>query len=101
MKLVVALGIEEHAAHIRNIFREHQVLIYSEAPIGGVKPRPEATDPGNWFASRPDGIFSHILFAFVEDSAAGRLLDAVHAWNERERPTNPVHAFVLGVERSV
>jgi hypothetical protein len=100
MKLVVAMAIEEHRDVLRGMFRDHQVVVYSEAPIEGFRPAPGPTDPGNWFVSRPDGVFSHIVFAFVEDGTAAVLLDAVRDWNGRERPTNPMHAFQLGVERS-
>ena len=98
MKLIVAMGIEEDTQLLRLIFQEHDVLIYSEAPVEGFRPRAKQTDPANWFASNSEGVFSRVVFAFVEDQIAAKLIEAVRERNTRDHLRNPLHAFQLKVE---
>jgi hypothetical protein len=100
MKLIIAMGLEEHREALRTLFRDHRVLVTSEAPVTGFRPGSSSPDAENWFASRPDGIASQAVLAFVDDSAAGALLEAVRNWNTREKPRNPIHMYQLPVEAS-
>jgi hypothetical protein len=100
MKLVIAMGLEEHREALRGLFRDHHVLVTSEAPVTGFRPQSTSSDAGNWFASRPDGVASHAVFAFVDDAAAGALLEAVRTWNAREHSRNPIHLYQLAVDAS-
>lgn len=98
MKLIVALGIEEHTPLLRRIFQEHRILIYSEAPIEGFRPALPETDPANWFASRHEGVYSRVVFSFVEDATARELIDAIRSHNAAAQLANPMHAFALTVD---
>ncbi len=98
MKLIVALSIEEHAVILRNLFRRHHVDIYSEAPIEGMKHSESAGGAGNWFVSRPDGVVSHLVFAFIDDQKSAELLEGIRAVNKKEHLANPIHAFQLHVD---
>ena len=73
-------------------------MVYSEAPIQGFTPHKHEPDAGNWFASHTDGVFSRVVFAFVPDGTSKTIIEAIRAWNGKNSPVNPMHAFELSVE---
>lgn len=98
MKLIIALSIEEHAAMLTQLFRQYNVDIYSETSIEGFKHPDGTSNAGNWFVARPDGVFSHLVFAFTEDHKSHELLEGIRMHNQKEHLLNPIHAFQMSVE---
>lgn len=101
MKLIVVMGIEEYADHLRKIFITHKVPVYSEAPIQGFKLHQEQHEQDDWFVHRHVTIYSHLLFAFVDDEKAQELLSAIEHYSKEQKLLNPIRAFQLSVEKTV
>lgn len=101
MKLLVVMSIEAHANEIRKLFVQHQVPVYSEAPISGFRLPPAAAHADNWFADRHVQVYSHLIFAFVQASKAGELLDAVRTLSAEMAEPNPIRAFQLSVDKFI
>ena len=101
MKLIVVMGIEEYADHLRKLFTEHKVPVYSEAPIQGFKLQREQNEQDDWFVHRHVTIYSHLIFAFVDEQKAAELLSAIENYSKENKLNNPIRAFQLGVEKAV
>ena len=101
MKLIVVMSIEEYAEHLKKIFAEHKVPVYSEAPIQGFKLQREQHEQDDWFVHRHVTIYSHLVFAFVDALKADELLSAIENYSKQEKLINPIRAFQLGVEKVV
>ncbi len=101
MKLIVVMAIEEYTEHLRKIFSEHKVPVYSEAPIQGYKLHQEQHEKDDWFVHRHVAIYSHLLFAFVNEEKAQELLSAIDLYSKANKLNNPIRAFQLGVEKMV
>lgn len=101
MKLIVVMGIEEYADHLRKIFMDHKVPVYSEAPIQGFKLSQEKHEQDDWFVHRHVTIYSHLLFAFVDADKAQELLTAIETYSKENKLMNPIRAFQLSVEKAV
>jgi len=105
MKLLIILSIEEFANDVRRILAEQNMPAYSEMEVEGRKM--ENVDPStvisNWFAETASTIFSHLFFAFHEEEAIGKVMEAVDAYNKENvsHETNPIHAYQLDVDKSL
>ncbi len=98
MKLLVVMSIEAHANEIRKLFVEHQVPVYSEAPIQGFRLQAQEPQPDNWFAHGHVQVYSSLIFAFVPADKAHELLDAVRDLSRSLGDQNPLRAFQLSVD---
>lgn len=103
MKLLVVMTIEEHSAEIRNILREHGVIVFSETDIRGYRfpPGNGGGDRANWFAHTDPAVYSHLFFSVVEAGRAREVMDAVASYSRERRLANPIHAFRLNVEEFI
>lgn len=101
MKLIVVMGIEEYADHLRRLFISHKVPVYSEAPIKGFKLHQEQHEQDDWFVHSHVTIYSHLLFAFVDAEKAQELLSAIENYSKEQNLLNPIRAFQLSVEKAV
>lgn len=105
MKLLIILSIEEFANDVRRILAEQDIPAYSEMEVEGRKM--ENVDPStvlsNWFAETSSTVFSHLFFAFHDEAAIQRVMDAVDVYNKRNvsNEANPIHAYQLDVDKSI
>lgn len=100
MKLIAVMSIEQYAGELRRLFQEHKVPVYSEMDIEGFKWHEEKAENANWFSHRHVGVYSHVVFAFVEAAKADELLEAI-AQQAQADPEYSIRAFQLNVERSI
>jgi len=101
MKLLVVMSIEAHADAIRKLFIQHQVPVYSEAPINGFRLHSQEPQPDNWFAHRHVQVYSNLIFAFVQADKADELLEAVGSLSGKLGDQNPIRAFQLTVDKFI
>ncbi|PIQ63353.1 MAG: hypothetical protein COV99_02940 [Bacteroidetes bacterium CG12_big_fil_rev_8_21_14_0_65_60_17] len=101
MKLIAVLSIDECHEALRKLFYAHGVRMLSEIDIKGY-PVPDASgERPAWFSERLSAVYSTLSFAFTETDKADALMDALATFVCEGAPHNPVHAFLLPVERMV
>jgi hypothetical protein len=100
MKLIVAMGIEEHK-DVRQIFKDRKVPVHSEMPVQGFTHLDAFDEAGNWFAVHHPAISSHVFFTFVEDSKADELMNGIRASCANEQLPNRIRAFQVNVDQYV
>ncbi len=105
MKLLIILSIEEYADEVRRILVNQRIPIYSETEIKGCRcdTKNKAADLTNWFANTDTTVYSHLFFAFQDETLVEQLLSEVDHYNrmQGEDQPNPLHAYQLNVEKSV
>jgi len=105
MKLLVILSIEEYADEVRKILARQKVSMYSETEIHGCRCDTEGkvADLSNWFANTDTMVYSHLFFAFQDKQSVEKILSEVDHYNRMhgEDLPNPIHAYLLNVEKSV
>ena len=102
MKLVAVMSLDAYRDDLHRIYRDHDIRIFSEIDIQGYhyQQTPAATEIG-WFGHASHPAYSTLTWAFLPDEQAGPLLDAIDAFNTRNDPSHPVHAFQMPVDRAV
>lgn len=101
MKLVVIMGIEEHAKKLRTLLAEKEVLVFSELEMKGFRRFPKLDSRDEWFTHGGNGTYSHLLFTVTESEKARELLEAIRETSASGPETNPIHAFVANVEEFI
>lgn len=101
MKQVIVLSIKEFESELQTVLKGLEIPVFSKVDIEGCRNTQGSVDLSNWFASSSDPDFSVMYFAFVPDQVANQILDGVQEWNNSKREQNPMHAYLLPVERSV
>jgi hypothetical protein len=105
MKLLIILSIEEYADEVRRILVNQRIPIYSETEIQGCRCDTEGkvADLSNWFANTDTMVYSHLFFAFQDKQSVEKILSEVDHYNRMhgEDLPNPIHAYLLNVEKSV
>ncbi|MCK6541454.1 hypothetical protein L6Q79_02085 [bacterium] len=99
MKLIAVMTIEQYAQDLRKLFREHHVTIFSESEIRGYRSDATERDPSNWFAHTASPIYSHLVFAFVDESKAAELMQAIRNHGQTMDHDHPMRAFQMHVEQ--
>lgn len=99
MKLIAVMAIEQYAQDLRKLFREHHVTIFSESEIRGFRSDAADRDSSNWFAHTASPIYSHLVFAFVEESKAAELMQAIRDHGKTIDRDHPMRAFQMHVEQ--
>lgn len=102
MKLIAILSIEQYHEDLGKIFAQNDIAVYSEVEITGFNTKGGRTgSASNWFAHKKQGVYSTLSFAFVSAEQSEKLLEGIAKYNTDNPSNNPVHAFQLGVEKSV
>lgn len=101
MKLLVLMSIEEYAEHLRKIFSEHKIPAFSESEVRGYKHFDHGNKGDDWFPHRPVGLYSHIVFSFVDDAKADEVLDGIEKFSKECDCNNPIRGFTLNVDKAV
>ena len=91
---------EEYADKLKQILIDNKAPAFSESGMTGFKINEDA-DGGGWFANKHVGIDSHLVFTFVEDDLADKILDDVSKCSCGCEAGCPIQAFQLNVERAV
>ena len=102
MKLVAIMSLDAYRKDLHQIYREHEVRVFSELDIRGYhhqKP-PPATKVG-WFGGTDSAAYSTLTWAFLPEEQAGDLLEAIEDYNEMHNLDHPIRAFQMPVDRSV
>ncbi len=100
MKLVVLMAVEEYADKLKKILIDNKVPAFSESEMLGFKLREDAGNTG-WFANKHIGIDSHIIFTFVKEELAGKILEDTKKFTSDCDGGCPLRAFQLDVEKFV
>lgn len=95
MKLIVLTYLEGDEECVERLLRQVDVSAYSQMSIEG---HAEGVPAGWYGESAP--YRSRVVFAFVGDTTAERILTAVQACTGVEDPRHPIRAFELDVGRS-
>jgi len=94
MKMIVLTYLEGDETCVERLLRDVDVKAYSQMSIEG---HAEGL-PVGWYGE-PAPFRSRMVFAFVGDGTAGRILAAVEACTGVEDPRHPIRAFELAVGR--
>ncbi|MFO7588669.1 MAG: hypothetical protein R6X22_11420 [Gemmatimonadota bacterium] len=95
MKLIVLTYLEGDEGCVDRLLREANVAAYSQLSIEG---HAEGA-PVGWYAEAAP-YRSRMVFTFVGDEVAERILSAVRGCTGVEDPRHPIRAFELNVGRS-
>lgn len=102
MKLIAIMSLDAYRKDLHQIYREHEVRVFSELDIRGYhhRERPRATEVG-WFGGTDSAAYSTLTWAFLPEDQAADLLDAIEAYNDVHNFDHPVRAFQMPVDRAV
>lgn len=101
MKQVIVLSVKDFESELQNVLKGLEIPVFSKVDIEGCRNTNGSVDLSNWFARSKDPDFSVMYFTFVLDEMADQILDAIEEWNKKKGSQNPMHAYLLPVERSV
>lgn len=97
MKLVAIMCVAAYKDRARRLMADLKVPVYSESEMQGTKYYQD-TEADNWFANKHEAVDSHLFFAMVDEKKADEMLEGFKECG-KDIPENPVHAFVLNVEK--
>jgi hypothetical protein len=103
MKLLVVMSIDEHSAGIKRLLRERGVIVFSETDIRGYRFAADTggDDRSNWFAHTDPAVYSHLFFSVVAADRAELAMDAIGEYSASRNLVNPIHAFLVNVEKFI
>lgn len=99
MKIVGIMCVEEYIGRAKELLIDLSVDAFSETDIMGYK-KDDNDESTNWFANKKLMASSKLVFTLVDDTKANEIMDAVEIC-KNEINDNPVHAFVVNVERVI
>ena len=98
MKLILIMSVAEYTDELRKLLFLHQVPIFSELDMKGVKMDSRPGDRENWFGHAKLPAFSNLILAAVDDGKARELMNALDDYSKKSHPTAPIHALQLSVD---
>jgi|WetSurMetagenome_2_1015567.scaffolds.fasta_scaffold1355661_2 hypothetical protein len=101
MKIIAVMGIEEHMPAIRKLLTTRGVAVFSEMDMTGMKYPQQLDERQNWFSHDENAVSSHLFFAIVDEQRADAVMTAVSDYSKSSRLENPIHAFILDVEKFI
>jgi hypothetical protein len=101
MKIIALMSIEEHIPAIRKILTTLGVSVFSEMDMTGVKYPLTINERENWFSHDEHAISSHLFFAIVDEQRADAVITAAEAYSKSSHLENPIHAFLMNVEKFI
>ena len=101
MKLVAIMSLDAYRDDIHDLLRDREIEVFSELDIEGYHQSSAAGTAPAWFGGGAPPTDSTLTWAFLDDTQAGHLLDAIADFNERGDPERPVRAFQMSVDRAV
>jgi hypothetical protein len=101
MKLVVIMSVDAYADMLERVYTEHRIPVFSEMDIQGFRLEDDEDVEGNWFARGHASVYSKLTFAFVSETQAAELLEAIADLNSQKALSSPIRAFQLAVEKAM
>jgi len=99
MKLIMIMSVAEHTEELRKLLSLHQVPVFSELDMKGVKMESQLSDRENWFGHAKPPAFSNLILAAVDDEKASELMKALSDYSKKSHSTAPIHALQLSVDQ--
>ena len=102
MKLVAVMSLDAYRDDLHQLFRGHEIQVYSEIDIQGYHHSQSAPATSfGWFGGASSPAYSTLTWAFLPESQAGDLLGAIEQYNDDNDLDHPVRAFQMPVDRAV
>ncbi|SRX72921.1 hypothetical protein [Aequorivita antarctica] len=101
MKLLIVTVVNEHQKVVLQLFKKATIESYSGSDIEGFKNVPSVMMNSSWFPSEKGGAESIMFFSFTEDKKIDSFFSLVIQFNETLETSNPIHAVVVPIERSI
>ena len=99
MKLILIMSVAEHTDRLRKLLSHHQVQVFSELDMKGVKMDSQLGDRENWFGHTKPPAFSNLILAAVDDEKSSELMTALSDYSKQAHLTAPIHALQLSVDQ--
>jgi hypothetical protein len=101
MKLVALMGHEETRSKVRNLFKQHEVVMFSNVSIKGCNCEKKSF-PQSWGpSSEMVGTYSSLCFAILEDAKAEAIMKHLEEHPIADDPAFPVKAFLMNIEKFI
>ena len=102
MKVVIIFCVSSFYNDLKKIYRTAGVGAYSEFDVKGYTQKhiKDGQVP-NWFASNKDYYDSIASFSFLTDEKGSELLNQITLFNNDIDCCNPMHAYMLDVEKFI
>jgi hypothetical protein len=103
MKLVAVMSLDAYRDDLHRLFREREIEVFSEIDIEGYHHTQTAASGAllGWFGRAATPAYSTLTWAFLPDTQAATLLDAIADFNAARSLDNPVRAFQMPVDQAV
>jgi hypothetical protein len=100
MKLLGVMSLQEDKNTIKELFKEHQIQLFSELNIAG---HTSATiKEFGWFTTKTDlPYYSTLCFAIIPEDQADTLMSEIGKRFEEDTTGHPIRAFQVDVERMI
>ena len=101
MKLIGLMSLAQYRDHVRQVFEQHDVQIYSEVEITGHTS--DTIKKYGWWVFEKDGIpmYSTLFFAVLADEKADEIMKAIGSLKGDWDAEHPPKAFQVDVEKMV
>ncbi len=101
MKLLIVTIVDEFQKEVLQLFKKANIESYSGSDIEGFKNASPFMMNSSWFPSEKSGADSILFFSFTEDEKIDLFFTLVLQFNENLETSNPIHAVVVPIERSI
>lgn len=101
MKLVAIMSVASSADSLKKLYDEHGVPVFSEADIKGFRLSNSDLEERSWFGGSRNPVYSKLTFAFLMESKATELMNAIEQLNDSDATGLKISAFQLDVDRSI
>jgi len=101
MKLLAVMGHEETRPLVRELFKKHQVYMFSNISIRGCNCQPSDIESQAWWPSNESfGVYSSLCFAILDDDKAVAIMAELEERPIAKDPNFPARAFLMNVEKT-
>ena len=101
MKLLIVTVVDEFQKEILQLFKKANIESYCGSDIEGYKNASSFMMNSSWFPSEKGGAESSMFFSFTEDEKINSFFSLVEHFNKNLETSNPIHAVVVPIERSI
>lgn len=101
MKLLIVTVVDQFQKNVLQLFKKANIECYSGSDIEGYKNVSSFMMNASWFPSQKSGADSSMFFSFTEDKKIDVFFNLAEEFNKNLETNNPLHAFVVPIERSL
>ncbi len=102
MKFIIVQCVKAYSPELENILKTVKIDAYSEMDVEGFMKNVNGNpDFSNWFGYKKNPYRYMISFMFLTDDKADELLTKIDEFNQSIEEISPIHAYIVGVEKSV